>query len=438
MKEVNAFFKSLDIKENDYVVVAVSGGPDSMALLDMILKFNKNKFFNIVCAHVNHKLRLESEEEAVKVKEFCSNNDIIFEYMEIKEYNKENFHSQAHNIRYNFFESLVDKYNAEYLFTAHHGDDLMETILMRIVRGSTLRGYAGFGKISDKKNYKIVRPLVNFTKDELLNYVKENNIWYAEDLSNKKDKYTRNRFRKYIVPELKKEDKNVHLKFNKFNQDLIDASNYILKCAKNEFNIVCVDKKINIELFKKLDYIIQKHIIYIYIKKIYDGNLDNINNKHVESIMNLINSKNNTTIDLPEEYKAIKDYNSFYISKINNKTVYEYTLEDCVILPNGKKIELLKNSTDTDNNIIYLNSNDIKLPIKIRTKQIGDTISVKNMNGTKKVKDIFINSKISKEERELWPIVLDSNNNVLWIPGLKKSKFDSQKSGNYDIILKYS
>lgn len=438
MEKVNTFFNSLDIKENDYIVVAVSGGPDSMALLDMLLTFNKNNFFNIVCAHVNHKLRLESEEEALKVKEFCINNDIIFEYMEIKEYSKENFHSQAHNLRYQFFETLINKYNSKYLFTAHHGDDLMETILMRIVRGSTLRGYAGFSKVSDKKYYKIVRPLVNFTKEELLNYVENRNIWYAEDLSNKKDKYTRNRFRKYIVSELKKEDKNVHLKFNQFNQDLIDASDYILKCAKSEYNNVCINKKINIGAFKKLEYIIQKHIIYIYIKKFYNDNLNNITNKHVQSIINLINSKNNITIDLPEQYKAIKDYNNFYISKINNKTEYQYTLEDCVLLPNNKKIEVLKSSTDTDNNIIYLNSKDIKLPIKVRTKQTGDTMSIKNMAGTKKVKDIFINSKISKEERELWPIVLDSDNNILWIPGLKKSKFDSQKGGNYDIILKYS
>ena len=138
------------IEDNLSVVVACSGGPDSMALLDVILKLRDKRNINIICAHVNHKLRIESEQEKVDVENFCKNNKIIFEYMEITKYDKDNFHAQARNIRYDFFDKLMKKYNAKYLFTAHHGDDLIETILMRISRGSTVKGYSGFGKIIKK------------------------------------------------------------------------------------------------------------------------------------------------------------------------------------------------------------------------------------------------------------------------------------------------
>ena len=116
---------------------------------------------------------------------FCKENNVVFEKMIINNYGDDNFHNEARNFRYNFFEGLVHKYGAKYLMTAHHGDDLMETILMRIVRGSTLGGYAGFRKISCHGDYSIVRPLVYMTKDELLNYDKDNgfdfhnNGWYG-------------------------------------------------------------------------------------------------------------------------------------------------------------------------------------------------------------------------------------------------------------------
>ena len=157
MKEVINFLeKDIFNEENLSVIVACSGGPDSMALLDILLKFRTDKNLNIICAHVNHKLRVESEQEKIDVENFCKNNKIIFEYMEIAKYDKDNFHSQARNIRYEFFDKLMKKYNAKYLFTAHHGDDLIETILMRISRGSTVKGYSGFNKITKKANYYLI------------------------------------------------------------------------------------------------------------------------------------------------------------------------------------------------------------------------------------------------------------------------------------------
>jgi len=152
MKEVKKYL-SKALEPNSTLVVACSGGPDSMCLLDLVLKERENKNLKIICAHVNHKMRVESEAEAEFVKNYCKKNNVVFEYMEINNYNDDNFHNQARLKRYDFFNELVEKYNAKYLLTAHHGDDLTETILMRIVRGSNLKGYLGFKKENDYKTY---------------------------------------------------------------------------------------------------------------------------------------------------------------------------------------------------------------------------------------------------------------------------------------------
>ena len=163
---------SYPLKENDVIVVGLSGGPDSMALLSLLLDIRKHLPLSIVAAHVNHNVRKESGKEKKFVEEFCLKHGVLFESMTISSYGDDNFHNEARNIRYQFFEAIVHKYQAAYLMTAHHGDDLIETILMRIVRGSTLKGYSGFQEEVEMKDYKIVRPLLSYTKEDILRYNK--------------------------------------------------------------------------------------------------------------------------------------------------------------------------------------------------------------------------------------------------------------------------
>ena len=213
MKESIVFLDKLNIKSQK-LVVGVSGGVDSMTLLCVL----KNNHFDIVCAHVNHGLRKESEEEYKFVEKYCYDNDIPFEGYKINGYTNNKFtENEARNKRYAFFERVLNKYNSKYLLTAHHGDDLIETILMRIVRGSNIRGYKGFSKISKFNDFTILRPLIFYTKKEIEEYANKNNIFYVYDKSNESKKYTRNRIRLDVLPILKNEDNNVNKKFLKFN-----------------------------------------------------------------------------------------------------------------------------------------------------------------------------------------------------------------------------
>ena len=426
-----------DNLKDESVVVATSGGPDSMALLYLVNTLKEELKLNIICAHVNHKLRKESDEEEIMVKNFCEKNNIIYKLLTIDSYNDDNFHNDARIQRYQFFERIVKECKAKHLLTAHHGDDLTETILMRITRGSSLKGYAGFRFKTDKENYTILRPLINYTKDQILEFVHQNKIPYAIDKSNEKDVYTRNRFRKYILKPLKNEDKNVHDKFYKFSKTLEMYDNYVSKETDKIYKEVYQNNVLNIEKLKKQDELIRIRILEKILESNYQDDLMLITDKHINNLINLLYSeKPNQKINLPNKKIAVKSYNNLAIKDDIKKEDYEFEFTEFITLPNKRTIKI-SNTNLNSNNVCRLNSKEIKLPLYIRNRQKGDKIEIKGLNGTKKVKDIFIDKKLSTEERKTQPIVVDSDNNIVWIPGIKKSKFDKQKQENCDIILEY-
>ncbi len=440
MEEVyNFILNDIGLKKEDAIVVGVSGGPDSMALLHLLLSIKKEKHIRIICAHINHNQRKESAEEEEYVKSYCRDNDIIFECIKINKWGEDNFESEARSVRYTFFEDLIENYNASFLMTAHHADDLIETILMRIVRGSTLKGYSGFNKIVDKGTYKIVRPFYTITKDEILKYNEDNNIKYYIDATNNEDIHTRNRYRHVVLPFLKKENPNVHKKFIKFSETLMEYNNYIDREADNSFNRIFLNGSLDIDKFKELEKIIQTKIIYSILEKIYGDDLLIIGDAHVDLIFDLIYSnKSNSIIHLPNSVIVVKSYNEISFDYDEDiECEYELEINGKVNLPNGKIIEIVTNNYDNSNNTLKINSEEVKLPLYVRNRKDGDRIHIKGMTGTKKVSDIFINEKIKSSDRDIWPVVLDAEDNIIWIPGLKKSKYDKKNDEKYDIILRY-
>ena len=434
----NFLEKEIKLNGNDNIVVGVSAGPDSMALLYILIELRKKYNFKIIVAHINHNIREESKEEEEFLRDYCAKNNVIFESMIIKEYGDDNFHNEARNIRYNFYHELIKKYGANYLMTGHHGDDLIETILMRIVRGSTIKGYSGFEKIVDMQNYKIIRPLIYVTKEELENFDKENNIPYRIDKSNYKDKYTRNRYRKYVLPFLKQEDTRVHEKFLKFSESLQEYDRLLTKLTNLEMARVYKYGIINVNEFKKTDILIERRIIDYIFSLLYQDDLMEIDNRHVDLVIELINSsKASSSIYLPNDYLAIKEYDKVYFKKkINNIESYDIELNTDVSLPNGMTLKKVDKSDTDGNDILRINSKDVKLPLRVRTRHDGDRMTIKNMSGTKKVSDILINSKIPASMRNSWPIVTDSSDKIIWIPKVKKSKYNRLKTEKCDIIFK--
>ena len=426
-------FLSSYLNEGDTIICATSGGIDSMCLLSILLKYN----IKIVCAHVNHNLREESFEEYEFVKKYCNDNNVIFEGITLDKINDGNLEFEFRKKRYDFFDKLMKKYNAKYLFTAHHGDDLIETILMRITRGSSLEGYSGFDKVNIRNNYKILRPLIYLTKEDINEYAKENNIEYREDYTNKSDKYTRNRYRKYILPKLKEENKNVHLKFLKFSEELENSYIYINNYISSLLEKNYINNKLYIEEIKEYDEFILKKMIYEILKNNYNDNINLINDSNIFEIIKIIKSdKPNLKVNLPLNKIIIKCYNFIEIKENTAAKNYKIEIKDEVKLSLGT-IKKLSETNLTNNYVCHLDSSLIKLPLYVRNRKDGDFIEVLGLNGKKKIKDIFIDKKISKEIRDEYPIVIDSNDNIVWLPGIKKSKYDGLKNKKYDIILWY-
>lgn len=439
-KVIDFLVNEVKLKDGDTIVLGNSGGPDSMCLLTILLRLREKYHLNIVSAHVNHNVRSESAAEKEFLMNYCKDNNVGFEAMTIERYGDDNFHNQARKIRYNFFNDVVKKYDANYLMTAHHGDDLVETILMRMVRGSTLKGYSGFEKILDNGTFKTVRPLVFITKDEALKFDEENNIPYVIDKSNFKGKYTRNRYRMNILPFLKEEDPKVHEKFLKFSETLNEYDSFINNEIKRTIGRVYKNNKIDVSKYRELDPLIQKKIIYVILEEIYKEDLMVINDRHVKLIMDLLNSKRaNSKICLPHNVQGIKSYDEVLFTKEVKETIsYEVELIKYALLPNGHKIEVVDDEESNNNDVCRIDSSEVSFPLYVRTRKLGDKMFLKKIDGYKKVKDIFIDCKIPTKDRDKWPIVVDSKDKIIWIPGVKKSKFTKLKNEKYDIILKYS
>ena len=430
MQEELEFLKN-NISNSTTVIVACSGGPDSMCLLSLVNSL-KAKNLQIICAHVNHQIRSESQMEAEMLQEYCKQNAIVFELLEINDYLTQNFtEDDAHRRRYKFFRELQKKYHAECLLTAHHGDDLIETILMRITRGSNLNGYIGIKRITENNDYKTLRPLLTTTKEKIIKYNKENNIPYTIDASNANLKYTRNRYRHNILPFLKKEDPKIHLKYLKFSEELKEYDNFVTAYIKDKDfivdNSIVINKIINESLF------IKRKTIELLIKEIQKQDYFDISDKQMQAIIKLI-TNNNKSIDLNNGYKCLNEYGYLKIVKKKDVNLTEVILDKDIIT---KYFTFYYNppAGNNSNYCIYLLSSEIKLPLKLRPKVVGDKMLVKNL-GTRKISDIFIDSKLTKDKRLDYPILVDANNKVLWVPGIKKSQFCKDKSEKYDIIIK--
>ncbi len=316
--------------KNKTVIVSCSGGPDSMALLSIVNNIKDTNNIKVVVAHVNHKVREESDEEAQMVEEFAKQNNDIFELYEIKKYHdKTNFHEDARKIRYKFLKELKDKYKADYLLTAHHGDDLTETILMRITRGSNLKGYIGFKEESDWENIKLLRPLIRRTKKYLEQFDIENNIPYRIDKTNYSDEYTRNRYRNEIIPLLKKEDENIHLKYLKLSTELNKYYQFVKELVKKEEkNIVDDDGNIIVSKLTTLPSLYQEVLIGEMIADIQLNDYLPLNDSLFSDMLNVINSsKTNALIDLPNNYVFGKEYDKLvFKKKVDSVETIDYIL----------------------------------------------------------------------------------------------------------------
>ena len=199
------------VTSNKPIVVGVSGGPDSVVLVEVLSQLVPNP---LIVAHLNHLFRgLEAKADAEFVREFCNKkgiNVVIEEYDVTSYMTEEGLGAQeaAREVRYRFYEEVVNKWNAEYVALGHHTDDQAETVLMRLIRGTGIQGLAGIPYTREMGHYKIIRPLLDVTKEEVISYAKQHSIDYRIDKTNLSTKYYRNKIRLEAIPFLEAYNSN--------------------------------------------------------------------------------------------------------------------------------------------------------------------------------------------------------------------------------------
>lgn len=423
-KKVLNFINQNNLITNHTIICAVSGGVDSICLLDILFKLG----YNVVLAHVNHNKRKESMAEQLAMQQLADSLNIPFELLDYHYDNKDNFHNDAHNARYSFFKGLCDKYNTNTIATAHHLDDQAETILIKLLEGSNLYGYGGISNCNDDGAYRIIRPLLCLSKEELYKYANDNKLVYFEDSSNQEDEFLRNRIRHNIIPLLKKESEGFYNKIAQYSNQLKEAFNFIrtksIEYLNNTNNII------DINSFNVFDIAVKKDIIALLLERVNVSKSTNI----IEDILDILKSTSGTKfINLEGDYIFIRAYDKAMI-KINNSNIIEsinVNLENGGIF-NGKYKFYLSHNLPLNSNAKYIKLcyNNLELPLTIRCKKDGDLIHLPI--GTKKLSRIFIDNKISADERNNYPVIVDNKNTILWVYNLVKSKevLDQKNSSN--------
>lgn len=311
-KVLNTINKYNMIQSGDGIVIGVSGGPDSMALLNILNNLKEKLNIKLYVAHINHSIRKEADEETEYVKDFCKKIDVEFfaKKVKVEEIAKElkmGTEEAGRNIRYEFFEEVAHKVGANKIATAHNLNDNAETVLMNITRGTSVSGLKGIDKVRDGK---YIRPIIECSRAEIEDYCKEKNLNPRYDKSNNENIYTRNKIRNLLIPFLQKEfNPNIVEGINRLSQIATEEEQFINKVVENEYEKlqIAVDNTIilNLKEFNKLDYVIKSKLILYTISKVY-GKTSGIEKKHIDDIIKLCDNNIGNKYLTPQ--KGIKIY----------------------------------------------------------------------------------------------------------------------------------
>ncbi|MDD3842317.1 MAG: tRNA lysidine(34) synthetase TilS [Candidatus Izemoplasmatales bacterium] len=431
------------IKKNDVIVIAVSGGIDSMVLLDAICRLKNDLNLTIIVAHVNHRMRLESEAEYTFVENKCQSYNVAFYGMTLDYQGEENFHNFSRNKRYQFFYEIAVKVNATKIALAHHADDQAETILMRLVRGSGFIGYAG---ISERINYhdlEIIRPLLHTTKAEIDKYQIEHQLEFRQDASNFQDKYTRNRFRHHLMPLIEQENPLYHDKFAQFSTYISEAYQLIsrLSILFIDTSVSFIQDKASVVVAEiaALDRAVARDVIKRTIDRLTNNSLE-LTYTNFEDVLNVITgNKPNARITLNQKLRVIRKYDCLSFEPIILDTLSFSQIISTFgtyPLPNGDTVTVTEKRSDIDGISIELWYNNLRFifPMTFRSRQDGDRIKL--TGGTKKVSELLIDLKIPLDDRNRLAIGINPQGEIFWIPGIKISPVT--KIGDQVIYLTYA
>lgn len=404
---INANFSFLQDKK---LIVATSGGMDSMVLVHLFQKFN----LNFALAHCNFQLRgAESDGDENFVKDYAKHNNITFfvTKFDTKNYSEENKLSTqvaARNLRYNWFNELLVSEKFDFVATAHHLDDQVETFLINFSRGTGLDGLTGI----PSQNGNIIRPMLPFSRKEIENYVSENKLQWRDDSSNTSDKYLRNKIRHHVIPVFKEINESFLQSFQNTLDHLNQEQSLVNDAVQMVYDIVVSEdnEQLKINISALLQYENYRAYLYKWLNK-YGFLAWN-------DVYNLIEAQSGKQI-FSEKYILLKDRDFLILSKKETTNFEEIIIHSITEKPNFPLKLTLCNQSDIFNqmkNVIFVEENKIQFPLTIRKWKEGDYFYPSGMQGKKKVSKYFKDEKFTLfQKQDAW--ILESNNKIVWIIG---------------------
>lgn len=439
-KVINTINENEMINNGDGIIVALSGGPDSMCLLHVLYSLKERYDLTLYAAHINHMLRgAESDKDEEVCREFCKSTGIEFfsRSVDIDTMAVERGISTemaGRDARYEFFEELLERLGADKVAVAHNLNDQAETLLMRLMRGTGIEGLVGIKPVRDEI---FIRPIINITRDEIEEYCEVNSLPARIDKTNFEPIYSRNKIRLELIPYIEKN----------FNSDIITTLSRMCELIKKDEDFIQENVT---KLFEKVcDISEEKVIIYSdafnlhpavtsrIIRKallIFKGDINNLQSIHIENVIKIQNSSTGKFTIVPKDIVITNVYGNIEITKKVQKSKDKKLLSgECINLILGDnyveemginiKIKLVSDYKSMNfkgkENIKYFNYDGVN-NISVRVRRNGDKFTPIGMKGSKKLKDIFMDLKIPREERSLVPL-LCFDEDISWIVGYKIS-----------------
>ncbi len=423
------------LHRGDTVIVAVSGGADSMALLDILSNLEELRL-NLVVVHVDHMLRgEESDTDAVFVREAALKYGLPFELrsIDIRNYSSKNRLSLEEGgrvARYEWFDEVASRYGARTVALGHHADDQAETVLMRLLRGAGTTGLSG---ISPGGGKRYIRPLICCTRSEIEEYLHERKLLFRTDASNCDTRFLRNRIRHELLPNLETYNPSVRDRLVATAEILSEDEELLESVTDQAFHRISFVSEQGVEM--NIPPILAelrglRLRLYRRAIRIAKGNLDHITLKHLRQIDDLaLSEKANSHLKLPGHLLVTKCYKKLIIAIYTaNADIepFEVIIEGPGIyqLPGDRQLSVTVACGHPDNwkdlpaCKAYIDAGSAPFPWVVRTFRDGDRFTPFGMKGRKKLKDFFIDMKIPLQTRRNIPLIV-AGNNILWIAGLR-------------------
>ncbi len=430
---LNAVKKSIHDHPATKILVAASGGHDSMVLIDALQKTN----IKFACAHCNYQLRgIESDLDAEFLRDYCQSRHIPF-YLKIhslNDHNQSNIQEEARIIRHEFFNEILEENDFDYLMTGHHVEDRLETFILNFSRGSGINGLSSM----PHRSKHIVRPFIKLTKAELNEYALQNHVAWREDSSNKENFYTRNKLRNQIIPLLKDLNPSFITNGMRSIDNLQDVQQYLSHHRREwrSHNTNTMDGIVYLDIH----HTIEDFFLFEYLAELgfHHNTIDEIK-KNINLTGRKYESHNGTM--------AIVNRNQIIITQPDNERnvlTNEYKVNErqsAVELPQFiLHIDRIKGPISPDqythqkSSIAYMDESKIKYPLCIRTWSPGDRFKPLGMSGKiKKVQDLLIDKKINLiEKKNIY--VLTSENKIIWVLNLQMAEFVKITNQSKNII----